>query len=242
MTMTVFEPTDRPATSLAVVFHGRNGSGDAPHMVRLLRPYLRRGYRVVAPNLCGSDWNDSAGTGSDFTISMQVRDGRRALRWALEHAARARWQIDRMALAGHSMGGYVASQLAIGDLGGRLDHLMLVSTFTSGARQIEARRALAPDALEVLARELPKAATEWPRHDILPQAARFTFPTAILSGAKDRIVPARNCKELFDLLPRGVCYIVMPEADHCMEGKTSEGFIAGALDVLEATVATVATS
>ncbi|ODN70260.1 alpha/beta hydrolase family protein [Methylobrevis pamukkalensis] len=235
MSIDVFQPEGVRAEKVAVVIHGRNGNSDSPHMMKVVRPYLRRGYAVVSANLCASEWNGSAGTGADFTIGQHLRDARRVVQWTLDNAEDQGWRTDGLVLAGHSMGGYAVLRLAAEEFEGRIAHVLAVSTFTSGARQIEVRRALAPDGIEVLARECPRALDEWPTHDILALADRLTLPVGIVAGRGDMVTPPANCKELFDLLPDGICYLVMPEAQHCMEGETSEAVIEAALVVLDQT-------
>jgi len=233
ITVDLFLPEGAPR-GLAVTIHGRNGDAASPHMRKVIGPYLNRGYVVVAPNLSASEHNDAAGTGADFTISGHVRDARRVIDWAIAEAGRRGWPRAPLALAGHSMGGYAALRIAAEDEEGRYAHVLAVSTFTTGERQLAVRMRLAPDAVEILARECPAAVTDWPRHDILADARRLTLPVAVVAGAGDMITPPANCKELFDRLPNGVCWAVMPEAHHCMEGPTSEAVIGGALAVLEA--------
>lgn len=220
MSLELFGADEAPAGRLALLVHGRNGAAHAPHMLKLARAYLAAGYVVAAPNCPGSDGNDSAGDGADFTIGRLVRDAARAARWLMTETGRAElgWSGGRLALCGHSMGAYAVAHLAAGALFGRAAHLMMVSPFTSGARQLAARVRYHPDGLAVLARELPEAITDWPRHDIFAFIDRLALPAAVVAGARDIIAPLENVRELVMRLPVHPEFLVLPAAAHCLEG------------------------
>jgi pimeloyl-ACP methyl ester carboxylesterase len=217
--------TDR----LAVILHGRNGAAEAPHMDEIAAPYRARGYTVVLPDLSASEHNASAGTGADFTLEGQVRDALRTADWAL-----ATFGARRIALAGHSMGAYAAGLLAATRLRAACRHLLLVAPFVSGRRQIEARAAAHPDGLRMLARELPQALTDWPRHDLTRQAARIAAPTAVVFCECDTVASRAAAEELLAALPAATGLTVLAGAQHCLEGGPHGPALAGVLDRLEA--------
>lgn len=208
------EPSDR----LAVVAHGRNGAAHAPHMLQLIKAYLARGYVVVSPDCCASAWNEAAGGEADFLLENHVRDVGRAILWAEANAGGIGWRGGRLALAGHSMGAYAVARLAATVWLGRIGHLVLVSPFTSGARQIEAREKYHPDGIANLRRDVPAALDEWPRHDIFTVIDRLTLPVAVIGGARDIVAPPENLREFVGRLPKPPQWLMLPEASHCLEG------------------------
>lgn len=232
--------TDAPSPRLAVTAHGRNGAARAPHMQKLIDAYRARDYVVVSPDCCASAWNDSAGDEADFLLEHHVRDVRRAIDWAIGNAAALGWSGAHLALCGHSMGAYAVARLAAGDHAGRVAHLLLVSPFTSGIRQIEAREKYHPDGIANLKREVPHALGEWPRHDIFTAIDRLTMPVAVFAGGKDIVAPPENVDELVERLPSPPLYRLLPEASHCLEGGDYQGELIGAIDWLNAAAERIA--
>lgn len=226
--------TEASSPRLAITAHGRNGAARAPHMQKLIDAYLARGYVVVSPNCCASAWNDSAGEEADFLLENHVRDVRRTVEWAIANAVALGWSGTHLALCGHSMGAYAVARLAANEYFGRIAHLLLVSPFTSGIRQIEAREKYHPDGIANLKRDVPLAFDEWPRHDIFQVLDRLTLPIAIFAGAKDIVAPPENVRELVERLPFPPLYRVLPEASHCLEGGDYKSGLVEAIDRLDA--------
>lgn len=226
--------TRSPSPRLAITAHGRNGAARAPHMQQLIDAYRARDYIVVSPNCCASPWNDSAGNEADFLLEHHVRDVRRTADWAVANAAALGWSGAHLALCGHSMGAYAVARLAAGDYAGRIAHLLLVSPFTSGARQIEAREKYHPDGIANLRRDVPRALDEWPRHDIFTAIDRLTLPIAVFAGAKDIVAPPENVAEFVERLPSPPLYRLLPEASHCLEGGDYQSELLDAIDRLDA--------
>lgn len=226
--------TNAPSPRLAVTAHGRNGAARAPHMQKLIDAYRARDYVVVSPDCCASAWNDSAGREADFLLEHHVRDVRRTVEWAIGNAAALGWSGAQLALCGHSMGAYAVARLAADDYAGRVAHLLLVSPFTSGIRQIEAREKYHPDGIANLKRDVPRALDEWPRHDIFAVIDRLTMPVAVFAGAKDIVAPPENVGELVERLPSPPLYRLLPEASHCLEGGDYQAELVNAIDRLDA--------
>lgn len=220
---------ERPAGRLALVLHGRNGAAEAAHMAEIAAPYRARGYVVVMPDLSASDHNASAGTGADFSLEGQVRDALRAAAWA-----RAEFGGSQLALAGHSMGAYAAGMLAATVHRAACRHLLMVAPFVSGRRQIEARAAAHPEGLRWLARELPQALTDWPRHDLTRQAPRIAAPAAVVFCERDTVASRIAAEELRVALPAALDLVVLSGAQHCLENGPHGETLAAVLERLEA--------
>lgn len=225
-----------PSDRLAVIAHGRNGAAHAPHMLKLIKAYLERDYIVLSPNCCASAWNDAAGAEGDFLLGNHVRDVRRTIAWAEGHAATIGWSRRHLVLAGHSMGAYAVAHLAATDWYGQVDHLLTVSPFTSGVRQIEARAKYHPDGIANLRRDVPAALEEWPKHDIFQVIDRLTLPIAVVAGAKDIVAPPENVREFVERLPMLTAFLMLPEASHCLEGGDYRAELGTLVDALEADV------
>jgi len=237
MSLEVFHDGSGRHDGLVLAVHGRNGCSHSPHLMKLVRPYVARGWLVVAPDCCGSAWNDSAGVAADFTMTAHVRDAGRALAWAFDHAPGLGWTGRQLGLCGHSAGGYAAARLAVGDVHDRVGHLLLVSPFTSGTRQLEARQRYHENGLANLAAEVPRALTEWPTHDILPDAGRLDMPVGLIAGGRDIVTPLENISELQARLPRALPLLTLTEASHCLEGGSYRQEIGDRIDRLLALAA-----
>lgn len=218
---------------LVVTAHGRNGAARAPHLQKLIDAYAARDYIVLSPDCCASGWNDSAGKEADFFLENHVRDIQRTIDWALANAVELGWHGTHLALCGHSMGAYAVARLAASDYAGRVAHLLLVSPFTSGARQIEARAKYHPDGVANLQRDVPRAIEEWPRHDIFTVIDRLTLPMAVFAGGKDIVAPLENVREFVARLPSPPLFHLLPEASHCLEGGDYQAELIDAIDRLD---------
>ena len=225
--------TEAPSGRLAVTAHGRNGAAQAPHMLKLVDAYRARGYVVVSPNCCASAWNDSAGSEADFLLENHVRDVLRTIDWTMSNAAAIGWSGGDLALCGHSMGAYAVARLAAHEYARHTSHLLLVSPFTSGVRQIEAREKYHPNGIANLKREVPRALDEWPRHDIFTLIDLLKLPVAVFAGGKDIVAPPENVEELVKRLPMPPFYRLLPEASHCLEGGDYQSELLAAIDWLD---------
>ena len=225
--------TDERSPRLAVTAHGRNGAARAPHMQKLIDAYRARGYVVVSPNCCASAWNDSAGKEADFLLENHVRDVRRTIDWAMVNAAAIGWSGDHLALCGHSMGAYAVARLAAREYAEKASHLLLVSPFTSGVRQIEAREKYHPNGVANLKREVPRALDEWPRHNIFTAIDVLKLPVAVFAGGKDIVAPPENVDEFVKRLPKPPFYRLLPDASHCLEGDDYRSELLAAIDWLD---------
>jgi pimeloyl-ACP methyl ester carboxylesterase len=236
MSLLVLRPRRR-ARGLALVVHGRNGAASAPHMRLIASPYLALGMTVLMPDCCNSAHNDSAGGAADFTLDGHLRDALRAADHALAHARALGWSGGDIALAGHSMGAYAAGMLAATRLAGRCRHLLLVSPFVSGRQQVAARCAASADGLVALARELPQALFDWPRHDLLRHAGRIACPAATVVGVRDTVTPDAVVRTLAEALPRTISHTVLDGAHHSLEGGPHDAVFRSVVDGLEAEAA-----
>ncbi|HEX5692121.1 MAG TPA: alpha/beta hydrolase [Roseiflexaceae bacterium] len=150
-------------------------------------------------------------------------DSRGGQRFMLDKAADylARWMdqlgITRSSLVGHSMGGYIAAELAA-DAPERVERVVLVDAaalpfeqsfgwhFASMLRELQHLPpdffpTLLFDALRAGPATLWDAATALMRADLRPKLERIAAPTLVVWGERDAIVPLALGKQLTRLLP-----------------------------------------
>ena len=233
MSVDVFNPPSHNQGKVAFLFHGRNGSSDSPHMLKIIEAYLQKDYLVISPNLCNSQWNDSAGKSTDFTIAHHIRDARRTIEWARIQKSALGWTGDRFCLAGHSMGGYAAAFLAATTYRSDVSHILSVAPFTSGERLINARVRFHPGGLENLQIEVPKALTEWQDHSIYAVIDKISMPVTAIVGARDNLTLPSDIKDFFEALPNGKQFMVIEGEHHCLVGENMTGIFKEAIDGLE---------
>lgn len=206
--------------NVAIIAHGRNGYGLAPHMQLISNAYLEQGYRVLAPDLCNSGWheNQSDGTGADFTISAHTRDVRRVIQWVDDPAS-------RIALAGHSMGGHAVCALAANAaFAHRIDHVLSVSPMVDWQRFI-AETCATPDSLAQFKAEAPAAFEEAEalNHSLYEHIPHLTCPVSLIVGEKDGRTSPASIRDFYDALQAAHphaphSYIDVPGQGHLIYG------------------------
>lgn len=126
-----------------------------------------------------------------------VEDGAAAVRWTEGHVAQYGGDPDKLVLAGHSAGGYIAAMLAVDDrwLGASRSAVRgfigLAGPYDFTPFDVAASRA---------------AFGAWPKPDEtqpVTWAGRGDLPTLLLVGSKDRVVEPRNSKVLAARLRTG---------------------------------------
>lgn len=190
-----------------LLVHGLSGSG---RWWQRNAPALARRFRVYIIDLIG--FGRSRGT------------------FILEEAARVvvtwmdRLGITRAHVVGHSMGGFIAAELAAG-APGRVDRLVLVdaAAFPLGWRPVRhalglarATRYMHPTFLPVLVadafragpRTLWKAAREVVVTDLGARCGEVRAPTLVVWGEHDRVVPIEAGERLAACLPKGELVVV----------------------------------
>ncbi|MEL6335797.1 MAG: alpha/beta fold hydrolase [Pseudomonadota bacterium] len=199
----------------ALVLHGRNGAADSDHIRPITAALHAQGYTVTVPELRFSDANASAGSGCNFTFSAHVADAARALDWLAELSPGGARPI---LIAGHSVGAYAALRLAADRGASAVSAVLALSPASGGGMLIEARRAMGAAALQALAAEVEGALQDYPRHDVLPDAARITQPVALVVGAEDGLTRPADVARLAAALPRVVGHEVLEGLHHCPTG------------------------
>ena len=227
MGVALWRPAGR-AKGWALVAHGRNGATDQPQIAILIRACLDRSLAVVAPELCCSAANASAGAADTFTMEAHYADVAAAADWA-EREAFAGLPGLRL-LVGHSMGAYAVCRLAAERPGAA--GVLAVSPVISGAALLAARRAMGKGAVDALRRELPHALEEYPRHDLAPFADKLIAPVAVIVGADDTITRPEDAVRLAEMAPRCASLDVLPGEHHCPVGPGYAASVGAALDRL----------
>ncbi|MBJ3777613.1 alpha/beta hydrolase [Acuticoccus mangrovi] len=225
MTVHVRRPAGTARGTL-ILAHGRNGAAAAPHLVPILAAATERGLVTVAPDLCHSANNDSAGAACDFTMAAHLADVATVVEWA-EAAEPACPRL----LAGHSMGAYAALRLAARHPA-HLRGVLAVAPVISGTALFAARQAMGPDALPALFQEVAAAHDEWPRHDLAAVAPLVDVPVAIIVGADDAVTPPAHAHRLAGWLGTRAHVDVIPGEPHSPLGPAYVASVGHALDRL----------
>ena len=179
----------RPGRPVILYFHG-NGGHIGYRVERLLR-FAREGYGVLMPEYRGYGGNPGTPSESGF-----YSDARAALAF-LEHEGVA---SNRLVLYGESLGSGVAVELAARH---EVAGLILEAPFTSVAEVAQCHFPYVPAARMVI-----------DRFDSRSRIGRVSAPILVLHGERDRIVPVRFGRALFDAAPEPKEGWFVPEAGH----------------------------
>ena len=140
-----------------------------------------------------------------------------------------RLNLPRARVVGHSMGGFIAADLAAG-FPDRVERLVLVD---AAALPFDASHLRRPGGLARVARRLPlsflpilatdalragpvtiaRATRELLRSDLRPRLATIAAPTLVVWGEHDTLVPCEVGEQLARVLPDGRL-VVIPRAGH----------------------------
>lgn len=178
------------------------------------------------------------GRGQRFLLSQSAQ----ILREWLLHL-----QLERVDLVGHSMGGYIAADIAI-HYPEQVSRLILVdalitglgrSVFGQGVGLLRAIRFMAPDFLPVLIKDtlragpltMTQAVRQIQTANLTPSLARLKTPTLILWGENDRVMPGRLGRRLAELIP-GAKYTIIAGAGHNPMWDRPEAFNSAVLKFL----------
>lgn len=220
MSIDIFRSPQADSNKIAFVFHGKDGCSDSPHLLKMIEPYLQRNYLVVSPNLCHSQWNDSAGQKEDFLISYHVRDCARTIEWAKNSREILNWHGNDIALCGHSMGGYAATFLAAATYNRSTKHVLTIAPFTDGTRHLATRAnpQYHVDGIKTLNAECTAALIEWPQHSLYSVIDKLHMPVSTVVGINDTITLPSDIGDFFDALPNGADRLVLADEHHCLIG------------------------
>lgn len=210
-----------------LLLHGRDGAPDQPQIAEIARAYLGRGWRVVAPELPFSAALPRSGPPAELTMANHLAAAAQVADWVA-----AEWPGDRMALAGHSLGGYAGARLAAERAG--IHHLLAVSPVLSGRLLLQARIDMGGDALAVMAATAPRMRAEMEGEDAAPGLARCQVPVAVVTGASDGIVPLDHARRYFAAAPNARFFAALPDTHHCPAGPAAAAALALALDMVQA--------
>lgn len=185
-----YTPTGKGPHPVLVLFHGLPGNEKNLDLAQTLR---RAGWTVIAPNYRGS-W----GSPGSFSFQNTLDDGEAVLAWLAQPANAARIKADpgRIAIAGHSMGGWVVAQTAARhpELKGAIlisaaDMGLLGKAFPleKGIRQMqESMESLAGTTPEAMAREIFDRAD---RYTLAPHAAALARVPLLVLSSDDGLAP-----------------------------------------------------
>lgn len=199
---------------LVVVMPGRNGHTHAPHMTPIIHAFLSQGFSVISVDPHHSETPANKNQTHDFTMTAHIDDLRRVLMWAFANKAQIGWQGETLFLSGHSMGGYAALFLAATEFKGRIRHVLAVNPVVRGQSQID--RFTNPEHLKNYLAEVPRAVSDYARHDMYHHVAGLDVPVSIVTAEQDTVTPPQPLKQFFVSLPVPGALSVLPGEGHCM--------------------------
>ena len=179
----------RPGRPVIAYFHG-NGGHIGYRAERLLR-FSREGFGVLMAEYRGYGGNPGTPSEAGF-----YADGRAALAFLDREGLAA----DRLVLYGESLGSGVAVALAVEH---QIAALVLEAPFTSVAEVAQSHFPYVPASRMVV-----------DRFDSLSRIGKVKAPILLLHGERDRVVPVRYGRALFDAAPEPKEGWFAPEAGH----------------------------
>lgn len=222
----VAEPAGSPRGTV-LLLHGRNGAPGQPQIAEIALAYLRRGWRVAAPELPNSVALPDSGPPGQVTFSGHTRAAAAAWDWVARQ-----WPDQARALAGHSIGGFAIAHLAAE--APDTHHVLAVSPPMSGRVLLLAREAMGPAAIEEVRREAPPYFAEMHTADAEPALNRVAAPLAVVTGASDGLVPLKDARAYFAAAPNARFFAALPEQHHCPAGEACGAMLSAALAALGA--------
>ena len=179
----------RPRRPVIAYFHG-NGGHIGYRAERLLR-FAREGFGVLMPEYRGYGGNPGTPTEAGF-----YADGRATLAFLDREGVAA----NRLVLYGESLGSGVAVALAVQH---EIAALILEAPPTSVAEIAQCHFPYVPASRMVV-----------DRFDSLSRIGKVKAPILVLHGERDRVVPVRYGRALFDAAPEPKEGWFAPEAGH----------------------------
>ena len=179
----------RPGRPVILYFHG-NG-GNIGHRVQRMLRLAREGYGVLMVEYRGYGGNPGTPTESGFYADARA---------ALDFLEREGVAPSRLVLYGESLGSGVAVELAAQH---EVAGLILEAPFTSVAEVAQSRFPFVPAARMVI-----------DRFDSQSRIGKVRSPILVLHGERDRVVPVRFGRALFNAAPDPKEGWFAPEAGH----------------------------
>ena len=209
-----------------VVQHGWSGSKDQEHVLAMAEAFLENGYQTFNFDTTNS-FNESDGDYGDSRLGLHYEDFEDVVKWAQQQD----WFSGKLALIGHSMGGYSAARYAE-DYPEEVALTAPIAPVVSGVLRKEAYLKFSPEDLAEwedkgvlvkesgttpgLVKESPYGAfVEMQKHDLLPNANKLTMPVFLLTGSDDTSIPPEHVQLLFDAIPHeNKEFVVIDGAPH----------------------------
>jgi fermentation-respiration switch protein FrsA (DUF1100 family) len=196
----------RPGRPVIAYFHG-NGGHIGYRVARLLH-FAREGYGVLMPEYRGYGGNPGNPSEAGF-----YADGRAALAFLEREAV----SPSRLVLYGESLGSGVAVELA--------------ARHAAGALILEAPPTSVAEVAQCHFPYVPAARLVTDRFDSLSRIGGVKAPILILHGERDRVVPVRFGRALYNAAPEPKEAWFAPEGGH--EDLARYGAIAAAIAFIE---------
>ncbi len=211
---------------VCIVEHGYSGFKEQPYIIKLAQAFAKNGFITFNFDATNS-FNESDGEFEKATMQLHYEDLVDVIKWAQKQS----WFEGKLALAGHSMGGYAVARYAE-EYPDQVDLVALIAPAVSGKLSWEANKKYYPGQLEkwkesgwliseshskpgIIKRSPWSHMEERLNHDLLPKASNLTMPVFLYAGGKDTSCPADQIKLFYNKIPNGNKEMVInPNARH----------------------------
>lgn len=197
---------------VCLVQHGYGGFKEQPYMQKLAEAFFSNGFITFNFDTTNS-FGESDGKYEEATLQLHYEDLEDVVAWAKEQ----NWYQGKLALTGHSMGGYAVVRYGE-EHSSEVDYIASVAPVVSGEFSWEAYRKNLPEELKTWeetgwriseSKSKPGMIKKAPwshmlerlNHDLLPMAENLAMPILFYVGGNDKSCPVEFTQILFDKIP-----------------------------------------
>ncbi len=211
---------------VCIVEHGYSGFKEQSHIIKMAQAFAENGFITFNFDATNS-FNESDGEFEKATMQLHYEDLVDVIDWAQKQD----WFEGKLALTGHSMGGYAVARYAE-EHSEQVSLVAPIAPAISGKLSWEAHKKYYPGQLEewkesgwliTESKSKPGVTKRSPwshmeerlNHDLLPKASNITMPIFLYAGGEDTACPVDQIKLFYDKIPSiNKKMIINPEARH----------------------------
>jgi len=199
---------------VCIVQHGYGGFKEQPYMQQLAQAFFVNEFITFNFDVTNS-FGESDGDYEKATLQLHYEDLEDVITWVKEQI----WYTGKLALTGHSMGGYTVARYGE-EYPDHVDYIASIAPVVSGKLSWEAFNKAYPGKIDEwkesgwLVKESKSKPGNFKRspwshmeerlsHDLLPKAENLIMPILFYVGGSDLSCPAEQTQILFDKIPGG---------------------------------------
>lgn len=221
-----FPPKTVFIKGVCIAQHGYGGFKNQPMMQYLAQAFFDNGFITFNFDATNS-FGESDGEYEKATLQLHYEDLEDVVAWVKEQP----WYTGKLALTGHSMGGYTVVRYGE-EYSDQVDYIASIAPVISGELSWKAYEKNRPEELRTwketgwrISRSKSKPGlikrAPWShmeerlKHDLLPKATNLTMPILFYVGGNDFSCPAEYTQILFNkILENDKEIIINPEMGH----------------------------